>query len=143
LDQDFITKQADQTVADVLQRLPMTAGNFGPATNSGISSASGAASVRLHGLRSNFTLVLVDGKRMPAVPFPINGVVSFVDINSIPLAAVDRIEILNDGGSAVYGSDAIASVVNIITKTNTTGLTSCSTGASVSMQTRRLTTVLW
>jgi outer membrane receptor protein involved in Fe transport len=98
----------------------MTAGNFGPASDPGISSSPASASVRLHGLPSNFTLVLVDGKRMPPFPFPI-GVISFVDINSIPLAAVDRIEILNDGGSAVYGSDAIAGVVNVITKNEYNG----------------------
>jgi iron complex outermembrane recepter protein len=121
LDQEFITKQADQTVTDVLQRLPSTVGSIGPTTNSGISSSPAAASVRLHGLPSNSTLVLVDGKRMPSFPFPIAGIISFVDINSIPLAAIDRIEILNDGGSAVYGSDAIAGVVNIITKNEYNG----------------------
>jgi hypothetical protein len=50
LDQDFISKQGDQTVADVLQRLPMTAGNFGPTTNSGNSSSPASASVSLHSL---------------------------------------------------------------------------------------------
>src|SRR6267378_6852469 len=64
LDQDFISKQGDQTVAEVLQRLPMTAGNFGPTTDPGITASPASASVRLHGLPSNFTLVLVDGKRM-------------------------------------------------------------------------------
>jgi iron complex outermembrane receptor protein len=122
LDQDFIAKQGDQTVAEVLQRLPMTAGNFGPTTDTGNSSSPASASVSLHGLPSNFSLVLVDGKRMPSFPFPIAVVISFVDINSIPLAAVDRIEILNDGGTAVYGSDAIAGVVNVITSLPTTTL---------------------
>jgi len=84
LDQDFIAKQGDQTVTDVLQRLPMTVGNFGPTTDTAVSSSPGGASVSLHGLSSNFSLVLVDGKRMPEFPFPINGVTSFVDINSIP-----------------------------------------------------------
>ena len=121
LDQDFISKQGDQTVAEVLQRLPMTAGNFGPTTDTAVSSSPGAASISLHGLPPNFALVLVDGKRMPASPFPLDGTVSFVDINTIPLAAVDRIEILNDGGSAVYGSDAITGVVNIITKNEYNG----------------------
>jgi iron complex outermembrane receptor protein len=119
LDQDFITKQADQTVTDVLQRLPSTEGNFAPSTTSGNSFSPASASISLHGLGPNFSLVLVDGKRMPAFPFPqvsTAAVISFVDINSIPLAAVDRIEILNDGGSALYGSDAIAGVVNVITK---------------------------
>src|ERR1700736_331393 len=124
LDQDFITKQGDQTVTDVLQRLPSTSGNFAPTTTSGNSFSPASASVSLHGLNPNFTLVLVDGKRMPAFPFPqvsTTAVISFVDLNSIPLAAIDRIEILNDGGSAVYGSDAIAGVVNIITKNEYNG----------------------
>jgi iron complex outermembrane recepter protein len=124
LDQDFITKQGDQTVTEVLQRLPSTAANFGPTTTSGNSFSPGSASVSLHGLDPNFTLVLVDGKRMPAYPFPqvsVSAVISFVDLNSIPLAAIDRIEILNDGGSAVYGSDAIAGVVNIVTKNEYNG----------------------
>ncbi len=119
LDQDFITKQGDQTITDVLQRLPSTEGNFSPTTTSGNSFSPASSSISLHGLPPQFSLVLVDGKRFPAFPFPqvsTSGVSSFIDINSIPLASVDRIEILNDGGSAVYGSDAIAGVVNIITK---------------------------
>ena len=119
LDQDFIAKQGDQTVTEVLQRLPSTEGNFAPTTTTGISTSPASASISLHGLAPNFSLILVDGKRMPAFPLPqvtTAGVISFVDLNSIPLAAIDRIEILQDGGSAVYGSDAIAGVVNIITK---------------------------
>jgi len=119
LDQDFIAKQGDQTVTEVLQRLPSTEGNFAPTTTTGNSTSPASASISLHGLAPNFSLILVDGKRMPAFPLPqisTAAVISFVDINSIPLAAIDRIEILQDGGSAVYGSDAIAGVVNIITK---------------------------
>src|SRR5258708_8031057 len=119
LDQDFIVKQGVQTVTDVLQRLPSTTSNFAPTTTSGNSFSPGSASISLHGLPPNFSLVLVDSGRFPAFPFPqvsTSAVSSFIDINSIPLASIDRIEILNDGGSAVYGSDAIAGVVNIITK---------------------------
>jgi iron complex outermembrane receptor protein len=75
--------------------------------------------VSLKGLPPNDTLVLVDGRRMPATPFnqvSTNSVISFVDLNTIPLAAVDRIEVLNDGGSATYGADAIAGVVNVVLK---------------------------
>src|SRR5258707_6150846 len=57
LDQDFIAKQGDQTVTDVLQRLPSTAGNFAPTTTSGNSFSPASASVSLHGLSPNFTLV--------------------------------------------------------------------------------------
>jgi len=66
LDQDFIAKQGDQTVTDVLQRLPSTEGNFTPTTTTGISTSPASASISLHGLAPNFSLVLVDGKRMPA-----------------------------------------------------------------------------
>jgi len=121
LDQDFISKQGDQTVAEVLQRLPMTANNFGPTTDSGNSFSPATAGINLHGLAPRTTLVLVDGKRLPDSPFPLNGFLNFVDINTIPLAAVDRVEILNDGASAVYGSDAVAGVINLITKNEYNG----------------------
>ena len=73
----------------------------------------GAAAIDLRGLGINRTLVLLNGRRVPVSPFSKDGG-SFVDINLIPLGAVERIEILKDGASAIYGSDAIAGVVNII-----------------------------
>ena len=76
----------------------------------------GAASYNLRGLRTDRTLVLVDGHRLPSYPFGQDGNIAFVDLNTIPLAEIDSIEILTDGASAVYGSDAIAGVVNIKTK---------------------------
>src|SRR5260370_14356504 len=121
LDQDFISKQGDQTVAEVLQRLPMTANNFGPTTDSGNSFSPATAGINLHGLAPRTTLVLVDGKRLPDSPFPLNGFLNFVDINTIPLPSVDLVEILNDGASAVYGSDAVAGVINLITKNEYNG----------------------
>ena len=120
LDQDFISKQGDQTVAEVLQRLPMTVGNFGPTTDSGNSVSPATAAINIHGLTPRTTLVLVDGKRLPDSPFPL-GILNFVDINTIPLAAVDRVEILTDGGTAVYGSDAVAGVINLVTKNEYSG----------------------
>jgi outer membrane receptor protein involved in Fe transport len=75
----------------------------------------GSAAIDLRSLGINRTLVLLDGRRVPVSPFSKDGG-SFVDINLIPLGAVERIEILKDGASAIYGSDAIAGVVNIILK---------------------------
>src|SRR4029077_14017617 len=69
----------------------------------------------------NRTLTLVDGHRFPDFPIPLAGAFSFVDLNSIPLAAIDRIEVLKDGASAVYGDDAVAGVVNIILKNEYNG----------------------
>jgi iron complex outermembrane recepter protein len=118
-DRDYIEKTGYQTVTDVLQSLPSAVGNFAPNVTTGFSFSPGSASVALKGLPPNNTLTLVDGLRYPQFPFPqvsTSAVISFVDLNSIPLASVDRIEVLNDGGSATYGTDAIAGVVNVIIK---------------------------
>jgi iron complex outermembrane receptor protein len=116
LTRDFIEKQGDQTVSDVLQRLPQNVGAFTPIVNAGASFSPGGSEVNLYGVGFNTTLVLIDGYRQTLFPYPQNGFEPFVDLNSIPLAAVDRIEILKDGASSLYGSDAIAGVVNIILK---------------------------
>ncbi len=78
--------------------------------------AAGASGVSLRGLTVGATLVLIDGHRMAPYPLSDDGQRPFVDITSIPMDAVERIEILKDGASAVYGSDAIAGVVNVILK---------------------------
>ena len=116
LDQTFIQRQADQTVAQVLQRLPENLAPINQTLNVGNSFTPGAASANLRGLGPNSTLVLIDGHRQVPFPFFFIGTQSFVDLNSIPLAAVGRIEVLKDGASATYGADAIAGVVNIILK---------------------------
>jgi iron complex outermembrane recepter protein len=116
LDRNFVERQGNQTVSDVLQRLPNNVSSFTPFVNAGATFSPGASEVNLNGLGTNSTLVLIDGRRQTTFPFPQNGFQSFVDLNSIPLAAVDRIEVLKDGASATYGSDAIAGVVNVILK---------------------------
>jgi iron complex outermembrane recepter protein len=116
LDRTFIDQQGDQTVSEVLQRLPQNVSGFTPQVFAGTSFSPAASAVNLQGLAVNSTLVLIDGHRQTAFPFPQNGFQSFTDLNAIPLAAVDRIEVLRDGASAIYGSDAIAGVVNVIFK---------------------------
>lgn len=104
------------TVAEFVRALPiMTAGNLRPQSG---SSAQAFSEVNLRGLGSRRTLVLVDGRRIAKSPI----VGSAVDINSIPMAAVERIEVLTDGASAVYGSDAIGGVVNVILRKDFQGL---------------------
>jgi iron complex outermembrane recepter protein len=118
-DQDAIQKTGYQTLTDVLQALPEATGNFNPGVTTGFGFSPGGASIALKGLPPNDTLVLVDGLRMPSYPFPqvsIQATINYVDINSIPTGAIDRIDFLNDGGSATYGTDAVAGVVNFITK---------------------------
>ena len=97
-----------------------SSGNFGyPASGGGIGA--GSAQVDLRNLGSNRVLVLVDGVRW-VNESSASGVSGSADLNTIPLAIVDRIEVLEDGASAIYGSDAIAGVVNIITKKHFDGM---------------------
>jgi len=116
LDSNYAQRRGATTVQSLLQSLPQNVGSFTPAVDAALSPVVGASSVNLRGIGENNTLVLIDGQRQ--VPFPRgkNAMSSFVDINAVPLAAVDRIEILRDGASATYGADAIAGVVNIILK---------------------------
>ncbi|MCF8204416.1 MAG: TonB-dependent receptor [Methylotenera sp.] len=88
-----------------------------PASNSIGSSTGGATYANLRALGANKTLVLLNGRRMTAFAFGANA----VDLNSIPFAAIERVEVLRDGASAVYGTDAIGGVINFITKSNFRG----------------------
>jgi iron complex outermembrane receptor protein len=105
-------------IADVLRSSPLnTYGSFSERSG---SSAQSNATIDLRGLGSDRTLVLINGHRIPGSP---NLGAASVNINMIPMAAVERIEMLPDAASAVYGSDAIAGVVNIIMKKGYDGLT--------------------
>src|SRR5262249_54470277 len=103
------------TLGDFLQTLPEqgNAPNFQLNNGGANYDADGSTRISLRSLGVERTLVLVNGRRM--VPSGV-GASPGVDLNTIPTAAVERIEVLKDGGSAVYGSDAIAGVVNIITR---------------------------
>lgn len=104
------------TVAELVRNTTFsTSGQFRPQSG---SSAQAFAGVNLRGLGSNRTLVLVDGRRVAKAP----NVGDSADMNSIPMAAVERIEILTDGASAIYGSDAIGGVVNVILRKDFEGL---------------------
>ncbi|HKD47435.1 MAG TPA: TonB-dependent receptor, partial [Rhizomicrobium sp.] len=84
--------------------------------------ATGAAAVSLRGLTSNNTLVLINGHRTANYPLADDGERTFTDLNTLPMDAVDQIQILKDGASSIYGADAIAGVVNIILKQNYQGM---------------------
>jgi iron complex outermembrane receptor protein len=110
-----IEKSGKLTVSDVIRGV--SADNSGTLTqNFSGALAGGASGVSLRGLTLDATLVLIDGHRMAPYPLADDGQRPFVDLSSLPLGMVDRIEVLKDGASAIYGSDAIAGVVNIILK---------------------------
>jgi outer membrane receptor protein involved in Fe transport len=100
------------SAGDILQTLPEQTGGINTQVNNG---GDGSTRVNLRGFGTNRTLVLLNGRRM--VPGG-TGADSTVDLNTIPTAAIERIEILKDGASAIYGSDAISGVVNIITRSD-------------------------
>jgi iron complex outermembrane recepter protein len=108
-----IERSAKSTVADLLRDLPSNSGNSFNDTFTN-SFSPGATGISLRGLGQKATLVLINGRRMANYGFAQNLQDTYVDLNSIPNSAVERIEILKDGASAVYGSDAIGGVVNII-----------------------------
>ena len=86
-------------------------------------SGSGTANIRMRGLSSSEVLVLVNGRRAPvSALYDSSGAGAAFDINTLPIGAIERIEILKDGGSAIYGADAVAGVVNFITKTDYQGI---------------------
>jgi iron complex outermembrane receptor protein len=110
------------TVQDLLRTIPQTWGG-GPSEDTHYFSAETAsnsglgAGINLRGLGAGATLVLIDGKRMA----PSGTEAAFSDIESIPLAAVERVDILTDGASALYGSDAVGGVVNFVMRDNFAG----------------------
>lgn len=102
------------SVEELIKDLPAAVPAIGSATNNG---SGGGATVNLRGLGTNRTLVLVNGRRV--VPFNLAGV---VDTNIIPVALIERIDVVSGGASAVYGADAVAGVVNFILKNNFHGV---------------------
>lgn len=129
VDQDDIAKTGLNSVNDVLQRLPSAGGGINGKFNnsgnlgnppSGGGVGAGAAEIDLRYLGSTRTLVLIDGLRF-VNGASASGVPGSTDLNAIPDSMIERIEVLQDGASAIYGSDAIAGVVNIITKKNQEG----------------------
>ena len=116
LSREEIKTRGLASIGDVLQTLTVQSNATNTQSNNG---GDGSTRISLRGLGSHRTLVLVNGRRF--VPGG-TGANSSVDLNSIPASAVERVEVLKDGASAVYGSDAVGGVVNIITRSETEGL---------------------
>ncbi|RYV02471.1 TonB-dependent receptor [Shewanella sp. OPT22] len=110
-----IEKTGFSTVAEFLRT---TASSGGFNESSTLSQAAGASRVGLKGFSSSYTLILLNGRRLPKNSA--GGV--FTDVNQLPISAVQRIDVLPDGASAIYGSDAVAGVINIITKKDFEGV---------------------
>jgi iron complex outermembrane receptor protein len=110
---DQIEKSGATNVEDILRRVSGMTGMLSDSTQGAGYATSNA---NLRGLGANSTLVLLNGRRMAGHPFGSIGGSVAVDLNSIPFGAIDRIEVLRDGASAIYGTDAVGGVVNFITR---------------------------
>ena len=110
IDRETIDRSGESSLAEFVRSLSFNTHGSYRSQNDG--AAHGSAQISLRGLGSNRSLVLVDGRRLNRSPVS----VEYQDLNVIPMGAVERIEVLSDGASAIYGSDAIAGVVNIITR---------------------------
>ncbi len=117
-----IEKSGKTTVAELLQTLAVDNQGSVP-TTFGNGFASGASGISLRGLGAASTLVLLNGRRIAPYGLADDGQKVFADLNIIPAEAVERVEILKDGASAIYGSDAIAGVVNVILRKDYVGTT--------------------
>lgn len=113
-----IKLEGDYTVADALRSSSLN--SFGSFSERSGSSAQSQATINLRGAGSRRTLVLLNGRRFPGSP-TLGG--ASANLNAIPMAAVERIDIMTEGASSIYGSDAMAGVVNVILKENFEGLT--------------------
>jgi len=123
LNKDEIANMGFDNLQQLLERLPAAgAGTFSTRGNSQDSTANGGAAISLRGMGPDATLVLINGRRVATSSFAEGITNSFVDINNIPVSAIERIDILKDGASAIYGSDAVAGVVNIILRKNIEGI---------------------
>jgi iron complex outermembrane recepter protein len=112
-----IERSGVTTVEQLLERVPANFNAVNAAATVGNGTSPGLSSANLRGLGGGSTLVLLNGRRLANYAFDGES----VDLNSIPLAAIDRVEVLKDGASAIYGSDAIAGVINFILRRDYAG----------------------
>ena len=114
IDRDQIEMSGYNSVGDVLRDLPVA--SFGGQRESSLEDNTSVTKISLRGMESDDILILINGRRMS----PIGGGNS-VDLNILPISSIERIEILKDGASSLYGSDAIGGVINVVTKRNYVG----------------------
>ncbi|MGV7119788.1 TonB-dependent receptor plug domain-containing protein [Sphingopyxis sp. 550A] len=124
IDSDTIRANGYTSVPELLAAMTQNSGETqSPQSGSSADFTPGAQQVDLRGLGPNHTLVLVNGRRIADFPLPYIGRSNFTDISNIPVSLIDKVEILSGAGSAIYGSDAIAGVVNFKMKEKLDGLT--------------------
>ncbi len=108
LDRDMLRNSGQATLESALNQMPQITPDISRSTNNG---SDGTARINLRGLGSHRTLVMLNGRRLAP-----SGIGTAVDVNNLPKVLIDRVEIITGGATTVYGSDAVAGVVNFITR---------------------------
>lgn len=123
ISQEDLEKQGSPSTLEMIKQLSVSSGVLGDTNqfDTRAQGSEGSGSINLRGLGAQRTLVLLNGRRMAINPFGQAGA-GIVDTNTLPQAAIGRVEVLKEGAAALYGSDAIGGVVNFITRTNFDGL---------------------
>ena len=123
IDSRQIESEGLTSVPDLLKALTQNSGaTQSQQSFSGSDFTPGAEQVDLRGLGANHSLVLVNGRRIADFPLPLDGLSNFTDISNIPVGMIDKVEVLSGSASAIYGSDAIAGVVNFVLKKDVEGV---------------------
>lgn len=113
VDRKQIEESGLTNTAELLQSISVSNANAVPIANNAVGFTPAASSISLRGLGPEATLVLINGRRVANYPVGAGGSTAFVDLNSIPLSAIESIEVLKDGASSIYGADAVAGVINV------------------------------
>ena len=122
LDRNFIDGIGANSLSDVVANLAISSGAENQADSFTQGSTQGTANVNLRGLGLSSTLVLINGRRQTISGALANDGSVFVDTSSIPISALERVEVLKEGATTTYGSDAVAGVVNFVLRENFDGL---------------------
>jgi iron complex outermembrane receptor protein len=121
LGRSYIDEMAAVTIADITRNMTVNSGSENTPDSFTAGSTQGTSNVNLRGLGLGSTLVLVNGRRNTLAAATANDGSSFVDTSMIPSSALQRVEILKEGAASIYGSDAVAGVVNYITQKDFVG----------------------
>ena len=122
IDRDNLLQQGSPSTVDIVANLPFSSGTENQSNQFASGNTAGTANINLRGLGLSRTLVLMNGRRLVTAAAQANDGSAFVDINTIPSLAVNRIEVLKDGAAATYGSDAVAGVANFSTRHDFVGV---------------------
>lgn len=119
LKREDLEAQGSPTLTEIVRSLGISSGNLGETNQFQANAAEGVSTINIRGLGSERSLVLLNGRRLSYVGY---GFGNAINLNSLPSIAIERLEVLKEGAATTYGSDAVAGVANVLTRSKFTGL---------------------